>query len=369
MWTSKEVGAVRSTLKPGARSQKPQEARRSVSSGFWLLAPGFHGKKHARGSALLAVLWLSAALAAIAFSLSSTVKSETERTSNSVDGLRAYYLAQGGIHRAAIELLWGATIAGPPPIPRGAVEVNYAFPTGNVHVEIIPETAKLDVNHATVIDLYRLLLALAVPSDSAQEIAAAIDDWRKPALQGSPFDLYYSSLVPSFRAPHASLQEVEELLLVKGITPDLYYGTYVPPPPSGPDDASARPLVPRNGLADCLSVYGSGNQVDANTATPEVLAAVGLAPEAIQAIVARRRLSPFDDPQLRAFMASIGAPAGRLRVGINSILMLRATARLRLADGQFSDLQRTVAAQVKYMSGQSGEPIHFLRWYDNAWSH
>ena len=323
-------------------------------------------RRSSRGSALLAVLWLSAALAAIAFSLSSTVRSETEHTSTLVDGLRAYYLAQGGIHRAAMELLWGANSLAPGPIPRGTTEVNYVFPSGHVRVEIIPETAKLDVNHATIEDLFRLGLALGVDPDRAREIAAGIDDWRKPAPpQGSPFDLYYASRNPSFRAAHASFQEIEELLLVKGITPELFFGTYVREATGSPD----APLVPRAGLADCLSVYGSGNQVDANTAAPPVLAAVGLAPEAIQALVARRRAMPFTDPQLRAFLTSLGAPGGRLRVGGNSIFLLRATARLRLPDGQHSDLRRTVAAQVKYMPSQYAEPINFLRWYDNAWSH
>ncbi len=347
-------------------------------------------RRPTRGSALLAVLWLSAALAAIAFSLSSTVKSETERTATAVDGLRAYYLAQGGVQRASLELLWSATSPGPSAIPRGATEVNYVFPSGNVRVEIIPETARLNVNHAAVEDLYRLGLALGVAPERAQEIAAAIDDWRKPAPQGSPFDLYYSSLTPSFRPPHASLQEIEELLLVKGITPDIFYGTYVPGPEGTPEggpegtpegtpeggpegapngDADAPRLVARGGLADCLSVYGSGNQVDANSAAPAVLAAVGLAPDAIRALVARRRMAPLTDPQLRAFLASIGAPARRLRIGANSIVLLRATAQLRLADGRLSDLKRTVAAQVKYMPPEYNEPIDFLRWYDHAWSH
>jgi general secretion pathway protein K len=311
-------------------------------------------------------LWLSAALAAIAFSLSSTVRSETDRTSTSIDGLRAYYLAQGGVERASLELLWRANNQAPGLIPRGATEVNYVFPSGNVRVEIIPETAKLDVNHSPVQDLYRLALALGVEPGHAQEIAVAIDDWRRPSPQGSPFDGYYSSLKPSFRAPHASIQEIEEVLLVKGITPDIYYGTYVP----APEEATEGPrLVARGGLADCLSVYASGSQVDANTAAPAVLAAVGLAPDAVNALVARRRLAPFTEQQLGAFLASIGAPVGRLRIGANSIVLLRATAQLRLANGQLSDLKRTVAAQVKYMPPQYNEPLHFLRWYDNAWSH
>src|SRR5437879_8039148 len=59
------------------------------------------------GSALLAVLWLSLALSAIAFSLASTVQGETERTATAVDGLRSYYLATGAIERAILYIKWG----------------------------------------------------------------------------------------------------------------------------------------------------------------------------------------------------------------------------------------------------------------------
>ncbi|HYW48194.1 MAG TPA: hypothetical protein VE959_35350 [Bryobacteraceae bacterium] len=317
-----------------------------------------------RGSALLTVLWLSAALAAIAFSLSNTVLGETDRTSTAIDGLRCYYLASGAVQRCAMELFWDAS-ANPVKrrIPPGMPAVDYVFPSGNVRVEIIPESARLDVNFTTVPDLARLGVALGIEPEHALEIAAAIDDWRRPAPQGSPFDQYYLSLTPSFRARHASLQEIEELLLVKGVTPDLFYGTYVPSPAGeGPR------LAPRGGLAECLSVYGARDAVDANSAPPAVLAAVGLSPYAISALVERRRMAPLTEQQLFAFLQSAGMAPGRLRAGGSSIVTIRATARLRLSDGRLSDLRRTVAAQVKYMQPGSDIPIHFLRWYDTAWS-
>ncbi len=317
----------------------------------------------ARGSALLAVLWLSAALAAIAFSLSTTVLSETDRTSTAVDGLRCYYLAAGAIQRCSLELLWAVNNPNQRRIPRGATAVDYVFPSGNVRVEIVPETARLNVNFIAVPDLNRLLAALGVDPDRAREIAAAIDDWRRPSLVNSPFDSYYLSLTPSFRARHTSLQEIEELLLVKGVTPDLFYGTYVPSP-----NGEGPRLTARGGLVDCLSVYGARDQVDANTAAPAVLAAVGLTPYAISALVERRRVAPLTAQQLFPFLQSIDAPLGRLRVEGNSIATLRATARLRLENGQLGDLKRTVAAQVKFMPIGTDPPIHILRWYDMAWS-
>jgi general secretion pathway protein K len=324
----------------------------------------------ATGSALLAVLWLSAALAAIGFALANTVRSEIDRASTEVDGLRSYYLATGAIHRAYIELLWSINMPGPRPIPQGSTFIDYVFPSGNARVEFIPEAAKLDVNFTPVQDLFRLAVALGIEPERAAEIAAAIDDWRRPATEGSLFDPYYLSLTPSFRARHASIEEIEELLLVKGITPDIFYGTYIPAAEEDrPEGLSHGPrLVARGGLADCLSVYGTQDRVDANTASPAVLAAIGLAPLAISELVARRRMAPLTEQQLFPFLQSIGVNNARLRVEGNSILTLRATARLRLPNGQLSDLKRTVAAQVKYMRAGQDPPVHILRWYDTAWS-
>jgi len=316
-----------------------------------------------KGSALLAVLWVSAALAAIGFSLASMVRGETDRASLAVDGLRAYYLASGSIYRATYELLWSVQNPGKRPIPQGATQVDYTFPTGNVHVEILPEQGKLDVNTSPPEELYRLGVALGLDPERAREIAVAIADWRGASAAGG-FDEYYASLTPSFRARHASFEEIEELLLVKGVTPEIFYGTYVP----NPENASGPHLVGRQGLVDCLSVYGSRGAVDANTAAPAVLEAIGVPPDAVSALVARRRQAPFTAGTLGDFLRVYGVATPRLRLEWNSIVTIRATARLRLADGKFSDVRRTVGAQVKYMPPGFDAPIHILRWYDTAWS-
>lgn len=316
-----------------------------------------------RGSALLAVLWLSAALAAIAFSLSTTVRGEIERTSTSMDGLRSYYIAAGAVERAAIEVLWSVKYPDRRPLPQGVTQVDYEFPDGMAHVEIMPEAGKLNVNLAPPEDLYRLGVALGLDPERAREVALAIDDWRRPPRDDS-FDEYYLSLTPSFRVPHTSFQEIEELLAVKGVTPDIFYGTWLP----GAESEGGQRLVPRPGLMDCLSVYGSADRVDANTAQPAVLAAVGLSPYAVNAVLERRRRAPLTMGDLNQFLAYIDASGARLRVEGNSIVTFRATARLRLAGGKLSDLRRTVGVMVKYMPPGYDSPIHILRWYDTAWS-
>ena len=83
-----------------------------------------------RGGALLAVLWLSAALSVIAFSVASTVRGETERASTLADGLRSYYLARGGLDRAIMYFVLGSKALGPPGTPAAPPRPAPAAPPG-----------------------------------------------------------------------------------------------------------------------------------------------------------------------------------------------------------------------------------------------
>lgn len=318
-----------------------------------------------RGAALLTVLWLAAALSAIAFTVASTVRGETERTATGADGVRAYYLAAGAVERGILYILWGREFRNEDGTSRfyapGLRTIPLTFPSGVAEVRIVPEAAKLDVNRATPDELNRLMLILGIAPDRAAMITEALVDWRTPGPTPSALDQHYLAIHPSFTARHASLEEIEELLLLRGMTPELFYGTYA-------RDREGR-LVARPGLRDCLSVYG-GRSVDAATAEPAVLAAIGMDPGEIAALLQYRQRAPF---RTQADLASLqlASARGRLRLGGSTVFTVRAVARLRLPDGSLSDLRRGVAAQIKLVPVDrfpGEEPIHVLRWYDNDWS-
>lgn len=316
---------------------------------------------NSKGTALLAVLWLSAALATIAMSLADTVRGEAERSATAVDGLRSQDLAIGGLRRAILYMDWGRTHPDnpryKPPTPYYVLD----FPEGQTVVDVIPETAKFNINLIQPGDLTLLLMNLGVDGSQAQEIAAAIMDWHgQSATLGSPFDGFYQSLRPPYVAPHNRIQDIEELLSVKGITPDIFYGMWQPTP-----EGAAQHLARRTGLADCVSVYGSISQFDVNTAAPAVLATLGIPAEGVARLVAQRQVQPFQNMGDLATFTQSGAPGfTRLRVGGFTMFTLRSTARLRLANGQLSDLRRTTGALVKF--GVNGaDRYHILRWYDN----
>jgi general secretion pathway protein K len=315
-----------------------------------------------RGAALLAVLWLSAALSAIAFSIATTVRGETERAATFADGVRTYYLASGALERALLYIQWGPGSMGPDGKPRffkvGTPLLRYSFPSGEAIVEVIPESSKVDINHAPPETLFRLLVGLGETPERARDLVGSILDWRSPAPAGpTPFDQYYLSLSPSFPSRHASFQEIEELLLMRGMTTELFYGGYA----HGTDER----LVPRGGLRDCVSVFGGTDRFDANTSRPAVLLAAGLPPEVVARVVELRQTVPFLNPQQ---LQAVGPAGGRLRIGGDSIFTLRASARLRLPDGRLSDTIRSVEALVKMLDQGYDLPFHILRWYDNAWA-
>jgi general secretion pathway protein K len=278
----------------GGLSTRPSLRRLPIAEPVTNLPHTPNPPQHRRGSALLAVLWLTAALSAIAFSVASTVRAETERTSTGVDSLRAYYLATGSIYRAILHIEWGPGYKNPDgssmfggPGQGPLTTMQFDFPSGSALVNLIPETAKLNVNQAPPLQLMNLLVVLGATPELAQAITQGILDWRTASPGGSftEFDQYYLTLTPSFQARHASFQEIEELLLVRGVTRDLFYGSYT-------HDLEGR-LVRHAGLRDCLSVYGSVSSIDVNTAEPAVMQAIGVSPGSVAAIVALRQTGPI----------------------------------------------------------------------------
>lgn len=311
-------------------------------------------------------MWLSVALSALAFSVANSVRGETERTTTSTESLRTYYLAAGSIDRAVLWVYWGiwGGYANPdgtpryykPPMPY----IHYSYDIGEVLVEVIPEAGKLNVNTAQADDIGRLLYAVGIEGARAAQISQGIIAYRSVADATAP-PSETSGDSSTFRPRNASLEELEELLLVPGMTPDIFYGRF--------DRDPSGHLIPRGGLRDCLTVWGAGGTIDINTAAPALLESLGVNPDMVAQIVARRSAQPFKSiDEARPFIQ--GAPgASRLGVGGYSIWTLRATARLRLPGGGLSDVRRTVAAVVKFLDPDKWDPpFHILRWYDDAWS-
>src|SRR5580658_3171179 len=97
------------------------------------------GIKGQKGSALLMVLWLTAALSAIGLAVASNVRGETERTETNLDDAKSYFAARGAIERAALHVLWGRIYRTDDGLPiyyvSGDPSMDLTFPAADVHVD------------------------------------------------------------------------------------------------------------------------------------------------------------------------------------------------------------------------------------------
>jgi type II secretory pathway component PulK len=109
------------------------------------------------------------------------------------------------------------------------VAPRYDGPKDTMRFGLTPESAKLDLNHATDAQIEMLLTPLLtnLQLDNAAELIAAILDWRdedNETREGGAENAYYNELEPAYNAKNGPFDTVEELLLVKGITAAVLYG-------------------------------------------------------------------------------------------------------------------------------------------------
>ena len=99
-------------------------------------------------------------------------------------------------------------------------------------------------------------------------------------------DDYYQTLNPPYKSKNGRFDTVEELLLVKGITPTYFYGY-----PERTVDGS---VIYRYGLSRYFTVYSNRNQINVNYAPlPVLLSVPGMPAEAATLIYERRLVKPF----------------------------------------------------------------------------
>ncbi len=311
------------------------------------------------GSALLAVLGAVAALSAIAFAMMAAAHNALDRASLQADSAKAYFLARGGIEAALHEMSAGIV---PGHMAAGMDSREYVFETGVAKVSIASENGKLNVNRTGREAMASLLAsagATQVESDSLAErilsyrrdlLAGRLDHFGLPLARGSARFAH-----SSFERRIASIQVIEELLSVPGITPDLLYGTYRAETAANGGSGALRRV---DGLRRFLRTAGPA-AVDINAAPKAVLVAAGLGePLASQLVEARQTvpLSPRDPLFGRATRESAGAPM--LANSMASAWTVTSTAVL-----QGRRATRSVSAVVS--TDTASGRLRIKRWYEH----
>ena len=165
-----------------------------------------------------------------------TMHVETQVASFARKELKAEMLARSGIEVARMQLILHqqtSTDAAFDALNQDwatneLLYVDHELGDGIYNVKITDEESKIPINRATDLQLKRLLDLLGVDPFDGDVIVDSILDWIDAddltKLNGAESD-YYQSLSPPYRAKNAPMDRVEELLLVRGVTPELYHGT------------------------------------------------------------------------------------------------------------------------------------------------
>lgn len=109
------------------------------------------------------------------------------------------------------------------------VAARYDGPAGIIRYGITPEGGKLNLNVSTEKQLTDMLTPLLTEMgvQNPQDIINAIIDWRDgddDMREGGAENEYYHTLKPAYNCKNGPFDTIEELLLVKGVTPAILYG-------------------------------------------------------------------------------------------------------------------------------------------------
>ena len=236
-----------------------------------------------RGAALLLVLWLGALFAVVLAAFAFAARTELDAARNVKDEAEAYALAQAGIARALVELVDAAERPVPGlslPWRSGMVD----FGRGGYDVVVTDEESKLPLNGAEAESLGRLLRNSGVTDiEAVATIVDSVLDWLDAddlrRLNGAEAE-HYASLPEPYRPRNGPFEALEELLLVKGMTRDIFYGN-VDDPERLAELRRTRPVERRFrpgeylGIRPFLTILSAG-PVNPATASADVRAALAL---------------------------------------------------------------------------------------------
>jgi general secretion pathway protein K len=268
-----------------------------------------------RGLALVVVLWILAFLGIIFTTFTFSMRTELAAAGNFRDQAESYYLAEAGVYRAAAEIINADRNVAPNSTfydalgehwhTNPAAYENVALGRGHYWVAVADEESKIPLNGRLTPQYDAVLRRLLSNSGLTDEklvstIVDSIQDWRDSdnlhRLNGVEDDYYLSRPTP-YRARNGDFESIEELLLVKGMTSEILYGnighrqrqaelqTQLP----GERELKSGEYL---GVARHLSVHSSG-KVNINTASPEVLMALGLTAAEAKVVLDQRTTIPF----------------------------------------------------------------------------
>ncbi len=176
-----------------------------------------------RAMALVAVLWLLVLLTVLVTVLAKSVRLDSYVSRSTTEQVRCRWAMRAGVEKAMALLnddtqtsdtlsdLWHENDA----------DCNDIVLDGCIlSIRIIDEAGKLSINTATKKQFMQLPMM-------TEDVAAAIIDWRDKDEKPEPDGVeggYYMSLSPGYHIRNEPFRTVRELLMVKSVSRDLFFG-------------------------------------------------------------------------------------------------------------------------------------------------
>lgn len=338
------------------------------------------GKNLSRqAAALVIVMVLVLAMAVVAGAFAYAMKVEARLAMNTRSGPQLEWLGRSGVEMAkwilqqqraipgegmydGLNQFWAG---GPGPIesadnPYMGLDLsNIRIGEGDISLQIIDLERRININTAPEPLLELAFQLLGSGAGEASLISAAIMDWRDrddmESAKGGAEQGYYASLNPPYAPKNGPIDDLSELLRVRGISPGLYWGDRA----SGFQEsrrARTRPgeivtsVAPDQTGAGCVDVFTpiSSSRVNVNTAPLAVLRVLLGGDEGLAHQIIQRRAGPdgqegtLDDTPFRNLAEIPGAGMNQGNVfGIQStVFEVHVEARLGSAKGRYVGILR-----------------------------
>jgi general secretion pathway protein K len=324
------------------------------------------------GIALVSVLWVLVLLTAIVAEFAYSMRTEVNITRNFKEAAQAHYIAHSGVMRAVVEIVRNTAMADNPAVTNEAVAGNIwrvnapiapqPFGAGEFSVHIDNAAGRIDLNTAGEKLLWLMADTLDISDAEKAVIVDSILDWRDSddfhRLHGAE-NRYYQSLPDPYDCKNAAFDTVEELLLVRGMHPELFYKnlktivTVIPQTKAKPG-AKGRPSP--------AAVRTAGGRINVNAAPRLLLEALPqITPQQVQALVDYRASGDFIS--MAEIRDLIGTPAfSAISPYINLVLSKHYTIR---AEGRVSGSQvrQIIRARVQ-IDGELHGGYRIVGWQD-----
>jgi general secretion pathway protein K len=249
---------------------------------------------------LILVLWILAFLSVLGGEFCLATRTEINITTNFKEETLSYYYAKAGVNLATYRILNHGFFprdieSDETPLDEETSEWRLGklihpivFREGRIEIEIGNESGKININRADARLLKMILSPFDLDDEGKNIIVDSILDWRDTddlyRINGAEDD-YYQSLEEPYNTKNSYFDSIDELLLVRGVTPEIFFGGLR-------EMLTIYPRVSADDLEEKISRDAS--RINVNAAPPQVLRALPMMnDDLVLSIVEHRAEKPF----------------------------------------------------------------------------